>query len=181
MRKVILSMMVSLDNFIEPTNPEEEWAVWDDEMTKYIMDFFNEVDTFLYGRVAYESMLDYWPKATGEFADIMNKTPKLVFSRTLNKADWNANIINGNIKDKITQIKMQPGKNLVLFAGTDIASAFINLDLIDEYRIIVNPLILGGGKPLFQNIKSRQNLKLINIKRFTCGNVILYYEPVQQQ
>jgi dihydrofolate reductase len=177
MREVILSMMVSVDGFIEASNPEEEWFVCDDEMAKYMMEFFSRVDTFLYGRVSYEAMLKYWPSATGEFADTMNRMPKIIFSRTLDKVGWNAKLIKDNIAEEIQKTKQQPGKDLALFAGADVASSFIKLGLIDEFRLIVNPVVLGSGKPLFKNIKSKLKLKLIKSKSFNCGNIILFYVP----
>lgn len=180
MRKVILSMMVSLDGFIEPLNPEEEWAVWDAEMEKYIMEFFSTVDTFIYGRVSYQTMLNYWPTATGAFADFMNNTPKLVFSKTLSNAAWNATIIRNVVKEEILKIKQEPGKDLAIFGGADIASTFIKLGLVDEYRLIVNPVVLGNGKPLFKDFEDKFSLKLIKTQEFACGNVLHCYQPIKQ-
>ncbi len=178
MRKVILHMVVSLDGFIEGPDKELDWFVDDDEMFKYFHDLLNSVDAMLYGRVSYQLMADYWPAATSEFADKMNKMPKIVFSRTLEKVEWNnSRLVKENIAEEISKMKQQPGKDLVLFAGADIASTFRQLGLIDEYRIIVNPVVLGSGKPLFKDIMDRLNLKLLKTKTFSCGNVILYYQP----
>ncbi|HTE32123.1 MAG TPA: dihydrofolate reductase family protein [Chryseolinea sp.] len=180
MRKVILSVMVSLDGMIETTNPEEEWFVWDDEMAEYFNTFFKSLDAFIYGRKAYESMLNYWPAATGKFADIMNNTPKFVFSRTLKKAEWNSTIISGNIREEMMKIKSQPGKDIALFAGAEIACAFIKEGLIDEFRLIVNPVVLGKGTPLFNDFTTKFLLKFTKAQPFNCGNVILYYQPNNQ-
>lgn len=174
MRRVVLSMMVSVDNLIEPDNPQENWFTWDEEMAAYMMGFFKSVDTFIYGRKSYEVMNSFWPNATGEFADIMNQMPKLVFSKTLQQAEWNSTIIS-NI-DTMKEIKRQPGKDLALFAGANITASFMQAGLIDEYRMIVNPVVLGSGKPLFNKIP-RVPLRLVKSQTFACGNIILYYQP----
>jgi dihydrofolate reductase len=93
MRKVILSMMISVDCYTEAVNPEENWHNWDEEMSSYMMNFFNTVDTFIYGRKSYEDMIAYWPIRKDEFARVMNQTPKLVFSRTLDEVTWNSPLI----------------------------------------------------------------------------------------
>jgi dihydrofolate reductase len=98
----------------------------------------------------------------------------------LEKVEWkNSRLIKENIKEEMLRLKQQPGKDLVLFAGADIASTLLQLSLIDEYRIIVNPVVLSNGKPFFKDIKERLSLKLLNTKKFNCGNVILYYQPVK--
>jgi dihydrofolate reductase len=181
MRKVILSMMLSLDGFIEGPSRELDWHVWDEEMEKYMYgDVLNKADAILLGRVAYQLLADYWPSAADSIAPKMNNLPKIVFSKTLEKVEWNnSRLVKENIADEVSKMKQQPGKDLVLFAGADIASTFIQLGLIDEYQIIVNPVILGSGKPLFKGIKDKLNLKLLKIKTFSCGNIILYYQPVK--
>jgi len=129
--------------------------------------------------VSCQLMVDYWPNATGEFANKMNRMPKIVFSRTLEKVEWNnTRLIKDNIAEEISKMKQQPGKDLVLFAGADIAETLRQLGLIDEYRLLVNPVILGSGKPLFQNITDRIKLKLLKTQTFNCGNVLLCYKPI---
>jgi dihydrofolate reductase len=177
MRKVILSIMVSIDGFVEGPNRELDWFVWDEEMEKYMTDFFSTVDTFLYGRVAYELMVNYWPSVTSEFGNKMNSMSKIVFSKTLEKVEWNAILVKENIAEEISKIKQEPGKDLVLFAGAGILSTFMQLGLIDEYRLIVNPVVLGKGNPLFKGLNDKLYLKLLGTKTFSCGNVILYYQP----
>jgi dihydrofolate reductase len=174
MRKVILSMMVSIDGYMESRDPTEYWTTWDEEMAAYMMDFFSKVDTFIYGRKAYEAMIDYWPPLTDPFATIMNQTPKLIFSRTLENVTWNGTLLRDNGVEEIKKRKLQPGKDMALFAGANLAATFIEHNLIDEYRLIVNPIVLAEGKPLFGD---RLQLKLRQVKTFSCGNVILYYEP----
>jgi dihydrofolate reductase len=150
MRKVIVSIFLSLDGSFEGPNKELDWHVWDDEMEKYMSNFLNNVDGILLGRVAYQLLADYWtvaiPKTTmprnpGEehplITERMNSLPKIIISKTLDKVEWkNSTLIQVNIKDEILKLKQQPGKDLVLFGGANIASALQQLGLIDEYRII---------------------------------------------
>ena len=171
-------MVVSLDGFIEGPNKELDWFIDDDETFKYFHDLLDSVDAMLYGRVSYQLMADYWPAANDEFAYKMNKMPKIIFSRTLERVGWNnSRLVKENIREEISKIKQQPGKDLVLFAGADIASTFRQLDLIDEYRLLVTPVVLGHGKPLFKDVKDKFSLKLLNTKTFDCGNVLLCYQP----
>jgi dihydrofolate reductase len=179
MRKVILSMMVSLDGYMESRNPDEYWHIFDEQMVAYITELFKTVDTFIYGRKSYEAMIAYWPPLDDEFARIMNETPKLVFSRTLDHVEWNSRLIKDNVVAEMQQLKQQEGKDMVLFAGADIAETFIKNNLIDEFRLIVNPVVLGGGKPLFKNINHTMKLKHTGTTVFNCGNVLQIYEPIE--
>ncbi len=178
MRKVILHMVVSLDGLIEGPNKELDWHAWDDEIEKYADDLLSTVDAILLGRVAYQLFADYWPSAKDSITPKMNNLPKIVFSKTLEKVEWkNSRLVKYNIAEEIQKLKQQPGKDLVLFGGAGIASTFIKLGLIDEYRIIVNPVVLGRGNPLFNGLKDKFNLKLLKTKTYSSGNVILYYQP----
>ena len=172
--------MVSLDGYIESRNPDEYWHNWNDEMNVYMMDFFKTVDTFIYGRISYEAMVAYWPQLTDEFAQIMNQTSKLVFSRTLKGVEWNSRLIKENAVDEIKRLKREHGKDMVLFAGADLAETFIKNDLIDEFRIIFNPVVLGGGKPLFKNINAPLRLELTATNTFNCGNILQIYKPIRK-
>ena len=169
--------MVSVDGFMEGKDPDYNWHNWDNEMASYMMGFFKTVDTFIYGRKSYESMIAYWPSQKGEFADVMNQTKKLIFSRTLENISWNSSLIKTNVREQINVLKKQDGKNMVLFGGADLAETFIANNLVDEFRLIVNPVLLGIGKPLFKNVHEIYQLKLKDTIRFACGNIILIYEP----
>ncbi len=186
MRKIILSNLVSLDGYFEGPNREIDWHNVDEEFNEYAIDFLNSVDTLLFGRVTYQLMASYWPTPTAIendpiVADKMNSLPKIVFSRTLDKVEWeNSRLVNENIAEEVSKLKQQPGKDLAIFGSSDLALTLIQHGLIDEYRIIVNPVVLGNGKPLFKGIKNRLNLKLLKTKVFRSGNVCLYYEPVER-
>lgn len=122
-------------------------------------------------------MLDYWPKETGTFANIMNTTSKLVFSRTLDQVQWNSTLMKEINPQEIAALKRQPGKDLVLCAGADITRSFIAHKLIDEFRIIVNPVVLGKGNPLFKQLIAPLKLELSATRSFKCGNALLVYKP----
>jgi dihydrofolate reductase len=189
MRKVILSNMVTLDGFFEGPNKELDWHIVDEEFNQYANDLLSKVDALLFGRVTYQLMADYWPAAATnpstpqsdvEIADKMNNLPKIVFSKTLQEVKWNnSRLVKENIADEISKMKHQPGKDMVIFGSGSIVSTFMQHGLIDEYRIIVNPIVLGNGNPLFKGINGKQNLKLLNTKVFDSGIVILFYEPAQ--
>jgi len=170
-------MMVSLDGYTESRDPDEYWFTFDEEMAAYMMDFFTTVDTFIYGRKSYEAMIAYWPPRDDAFARVMNETPKLVFSRTLATVEWNSRLIPGDAAGEMRRLKQLPGKDMVLFAGADLAKTFIKEGLIDEYRIILNPVVLGAGKPLFADIAETTRLQHLWTRTFACGTNLLVYGP----
>ena len=189
MRKVILSNSVTLDGFFAGPNGELDWFIVDEEFKQYANDLLSNVDALLFGRVTYQLMADYWPAAATnpstsksdlEIADKMNNLPKIVFSKTLQEVKWNnSRLVKENIAEEISKMKQQPGKDMVIFGSGSIVSTFMQLGLIDEYRIIVNPVVLGSGKPLFKGMNDKQNLKLLKTRVFSSGIVILFYEPAQ--
>jgi dihydrofolate reductase len=183
MRKVILFNMVTLDGFFEGPNREIDWHHVDAEFNEFAIAQLDSADGLLFGRITYQLMANYWPTPTAMendpiVADKMNNLPKIVLSRTLEKAEWNnTRLIKENIADEISKLKQQPGKDLLLFGSADLASTLTQLGLIDEYRIMVNPVVLGSGNPLFKRIHHRLDLKLVNARTFRSGNVLLYYQP----
>ena len=191
MRKVILSISVTLDGFFEGPNKELDWHIVDEEAKEYAKDLLSNVDTLLFGRVTYQLMADYWPSAATnpstsksdlEIADKMNNLPKIVFSKTLQQVEWNnSRLVKENIAEEISKMKQQPGKDMVIFGSGSIVSTFMQHGLIDEYRIIVNPIVLGNGKPLFKGINDKQNLKLLKTEVLGSGVVILYYQPIGKE
>ena len=129
-------------------------------------------------------MANYWPTATEEaiIAEKMNNLPKIVFSRTLGKIEWkNAKSVKEIIPEEISKMKQLPGKDMVILGSGSIVSALMQFGLIDEYRIIVNPFILGNGKPLFRGLKNRLNFKLLRTETFSSGNVLLSYQPEKKK
>jgi dihydrofolate reductase len=182
---VIFQMLVTLDGYFEGPNRDISWHNVDEEFNEFAVDFLSSVDTLLFGRVTYELMASYWPtpdaiKDDPIVAEKMNALAKIVFSRTLDTVGWdNTRLVKENGAEELLKLKQQPGKDLALFGSSDLALTFIQHGLIDEYRIMVNPVILGNGKPLFKGIKDGLKLKLTKTKTFRNGNVLLYYEPVR--
>lgn len=187
MRKVIVSNYVTIDGFFAGPNGELDWFIWDDEMAKFSTDQLKTMGTILLGRVTYQLFADYWPtpsayKENPIIAPMMNELPKIVFSSTLNRAEWNNSmVVKENIAEEISKLKKQPGKDMVIFGSGTIVSAFAKLGLIDLYRLIVNPVVLGSGKPLFKGLDNKLKLKLLNAKALGSGNVILEYEPIKDK
>lgn len=183
MRKIIYWVHESLDGHIEGPNGEFDWPAMGPELSAYAIGMNDGVDTFLYGRVVWEMMSAFWPNAESmsddehdlKFAPIWRETPKVVFSRTLEKADWNARVISENIAEEVTALKQQTGKDLLLTGGSSLAAALTELGLIDDYRIVVHPVVLGGGKGLFLKTH-RINLRLVESRTFDSQTVLLRYE-----
>ncbi len=189
-RKIIVSEMVTLDGFFAGPNGEIDWHIVDEEFNQYAIDLLNTVDTILFGRKTYQLFEGYWParykpltsKSDLEIAHDINNITKIVFSSTLESVEWkNARLLKEIIPEEIVKMKQQPGKNMVVYGSGSIVSALMNLGLIDEYRIIVNPVILGNGKPLFKGLKDKLNLRLLETKTFGSGNVLLCYRPAKKE
>jgi dihydrofolate reductase len=186
-RKIIVSNYVSLDGFFAGPEGEIDWFVWDEETAENSKELLGSIDTILFGRVTYELMASYWPTASPPADDpviieAMNNLPKIVFSMTLEKVGWNnSRLVKDNIAEEISKMKQQAGKDMVIFGSGSIVSTLAQLGLIDEYRIFVNPIVLGRGKPLFKGIKGRINLKHLETKTFHNGVVLLCYLPSREE
>ena len=187
MRKFFVFNLVTLDGYFEGPNRDISWHNVDAEFNDYAIDMLNSVDTLLFGRVTYELMARYWPtpdaiKNDPVVAERMNNLPKVVFSRTLDKAGWNnTRLVKADIEEEIKKMKKQPGKDIALLGSGSIMSELAQQGLIDEYGIMVNPLVLGSGKPLFAGIKDRLDLKLLKTRTFRNGNVLLSYQPAAKE
>lgn len=183
MRKIIFQMMVSLDGYFEGPNHELDWHLVDGEFNDYAADLLDSVDTLLFGRVTYQLMAGYWPTPAAMTDDPviaakMNGLSKIVFSRTLTKADWNnTRLVRENAVEEISKLKRQPGRDMAIFGSSDLAVSLMPAGLIDEYRIFVNPVVLGSGKPLLKGLNARLDLKLARTKVFESGLVLLCYMP----
>jgi dihydrofolate reductase len=189
MRKIITTTWVTLDGFIAGPNGEMEWVgeFYDEAMGTYESDIVDAADTLLLGRVTYESFAGSWPHVPdnpttpeGEkaYARKLNAMQKIVFSKTLPTVEWNnSRLVKEIIPADIEQLKREPGRDMLIYGSASIVQALTNLGLIDEYQVLVHPVILGGGKPLFQNIKDQVKLKLVNSKTHPSGVVVLTYQP----
>ena len=180
MRNIILDLAVSLDGFIEGPHGETDWCIMDDDMD--FEGFLSGIDTIFYGRVSYDTWGNYTPEASAGLSEQVlwkevHSKQKYVFSRE-SRVDKNAIFISNDIAKKIMEIKKQKGKDIWLYGGANLIRSFIQLGLIDRYRISVHPVALGSGKPLFENLKERLTLKLTETNRFSSGVVQLVYKPV---
>jgi dihydrofolate reductase len=193
MRKIISMIHLSLDGMASGPNDELEWISYDDELEQYAHSMHDMTDAVIWGRRTYEGMAGYWLTVPGnpgstpaelEHARFLENATKIVVSRTLDRIDWNNTknkvLIKDNIAEQINKIKQQPGKDIWFLGSTNLAQTFMQLDLIDEYRININPTVLGSGKPLFANVNRNIPLKLLESKTFKSGVVALRYEPVRK-
>src|SRR3972149_1133623 len=187
MRKIIVFNLVTVDGFFAGPNGEIDWHNYDGEMGAHSAEQMKTLGALIFGHTTYDLMTSYWPTPEGirsepVVAGRMNSVPKIVFSKTLKEVKdgphWkNVKILHEIKPEEIIEIKEQEGKDIAIFGSGTIVQQFTNLGLIDEYRLIVNPLILGNGKSLFKDIKNKLDLKLRSAKVFKNGNVLLCYEP----
>lgn len=153
-------------------------SIWGPELEKLSLEQLNRADFLVFGRITYEGMADYWKKEKGEIADLMNKIPKLVFSRTLKSVDWNnSSLVQGNASEEISRLKTQGNGDMYIFGSANLSETFINDDLFDEYRIGISPVILGKGRPLFSKEIQTKQLELISAQQLVNGGVLLKYKP----
>lgn len=180
--------LVSVDGFFAGVDGSIDWHVVDDEFNQYALEVIKDLDTILFGRVTYQIFEDFWPKALSDpklskedqrIAQFIDSANKIVFSTTLGKVTWkNTTLLHVIDAGTIEKLKQETGKDLVIYGSGTLVRQLANLGLIDEYRVIVNPVILGKGKPLFEDIH-KKNLTLLKTKKFNSGNILLCYEPAQ--
>jgi dihydrofolate reductase len=183
MRKLFSFNLVSLDGLFEgPQQDDIGWQNVDDEFNEFAAEQLETVGVILFGRVTYQGMASFWPTPFAiendpVIADQMNRFPKIVVSRTLDKADWNnTRLIKDNVAEEITRLKQQPGNDLAIFGSANLTASLMQLGLVDEFRIMVNPIILGSGTPLFNSVHLPLKLQLLKTRTFRSGNVLLYYQ-----
>lgn len=181
MRQLIMWNVVTLDGFFEgPKSWDLDWhdTAWGEELEQFGIEQMNAADVLLFGRATYQGMAGYWPSAEGVVADLMNAIPKIVFSRTLESADWNnTRLVRGPAEEEVVRLKQQPGKDMLVFGSADLCSALMRHGLIDEYRLGLAPVVLGGGTPLFKPSQERVKMTLLEAKPLRTGCVILRYRP----
>ncbi|UYO06484.1 dihydrofolate reductase family protein [Paenibacillus sp. PSB04] len=191
MRKLVLFLHSSLDGFVEGPNGEMDigWVSYDADLEKLAKEILSTADTVIWGRGTYQMMHGYWPSVPSDpsasqheldHAEWIEKTNKVVFSTTLEKVEWNnSRLVKNNVKEEIMNLKQQPGRDMVILGSPRFAHYLMELDLIDEYKITVSPVLIGSGLPLFQGIKEKINLKLIENKTFDSGAIGLVYQAVK--
>ncbi|MER7678243.1 dihydrofolate reductase family protein [Streptomyces sp. NPDC096934] len=184
MRKIVLMMSVSLDGYIEGPDHEIGWHRVDEELHRHFNEEISRFGALLDGRVTHELMAAYWPTADqdpastpteAEFAGIWRDIPKIVYSRTLERSDWNTTVVREVVPEEVRALKEEPGGDLGL-GGADLAATFLRHDLVDELRIYVHPVLIGGGTPLFPKADALTALRLTGTRTFGNGVVLLRYE-----
>jgi dihydrofolate reductase len=184
MRKLIVWNLMTLDGYFEGKEPWQldfHMLAWGDELERYATELGNEGDMLVFGRKTYEGMASYWQTATEtpEIAKYMNGIAKIAVSRTLKQADWNNTRVVSDPVAELTALKQQSGKTMFVFGSAELADSLAKAGLIDEYRICLVPVILGGGNPHFKPASAQVPLKLLEAKALKTGGVILRYEPVK--
>lgn len=187
MRKVIVSMNVTLDGYMSGVNCELDWhfKTWTKEMADLLYEQLSRADTILLGRITYNAMASYWPTRAKDlsfprediaFADLMNNYTKLVFSKTSAISPWNnSKLLKGEPAAEILKLKQKPGRDMIIYGSGKIVNSLAKSHLIDEYQLWVHPVLLGKGKPLFKDLEQQSRMKLSKIKTFSSGVVLLYY------
>jgi len=193
MRKLKLQMQLSIDGFVAGPNGEMDWMTWnwDDEIKNYVNDLTDSIDCILLGGHMPAGFIPYWesvvadkenPQNRGigeyEFGKKMTDTPKVVFTKTIEKSIWSNTVLaKGDITEEVNRLKAQPGKDIITYGGANFASNLIKHNLIDEYHLFINPTAIGNGMTIFKEIGQSLNLKLVKAIPFECGIVVLCYEP----
>jgi dihydrofolate reductase len=189
MRKVISFVHLSLDGFAAGPNDELDWISYDPELQSYAHAMHDEMDAVIWGRRTYEGMASYWltvpadPESSPaelEHARWLGTVTKIVASRTLERVAWGDDtktlLINDDLPTAISALKQQPGKDMWLMGSTTLLGTFMQLDLIDEYRFTIQPVVMGQGKPLFTQVTRRFPLRLLSAQTFASGVAALHYE-----
>jgi dihydrofolate reductase len=183
MRKLIVFNNITVDGYFTDKNNDMSWAhTSDPEWDKFTAENAKSDAAFLFGRVTYEMMAGFWPTpfAIENYPDVakgMNDNPKIVFSKTINKPGWqNSRVVKGDLIEEVKKIKNETGSDILIFGSGTIVSQLTDAGLIDEYQIVVHPLVLGSGRTMFEGMKNKVKLKLTNQRSFKNGNMLLYYQ-----
>ncbi|MDN5846499.1 MAG: dihydrofolate reductase family protein [Candidatus Nitrosocosmicus sp.] len=184
MRKLKLQVDISVDGCIAGPNNEMDWLICEDDCMKCIDDIAESVDTIIMGRKMVDEFISHWSSRMNKsddpwnaFAKKMIEIPKIVFTKTLTKSNWiNTEIAKGDLKDEITKLKDQDGEDILVYGGASFDSSLIKEKLVDEFYLLVVPIVFGKGKTIFKDLKEIQKLTLIESKVFDGGLVLLHYE-----
>jgi dihydrofolate reductase len=183
MRKIIYWVHASIDGFIDGPNGEFDWPTMGPEVSAYSEALDRRVDTLLFGRPVWEMMVGFWPEAESisqdphdvAFAPFWRATPKIVFSRSHPGDEWTDRVIKDDIHAQVSALKAEPGADLLLTGGSDLAATLTALGLIDEYHVAVHPVVLGGGRKLFARPEQRINLRTVDSRLLDGSVVVTHY------
>ena len=180
MRKLIVQSSVSLDGFVAPAKgaPDHRSEPEDPALKQRKLDWLGHTGTHLMGRVTYEEMAAHWPDSGDDYAAPMNDLPKVVFSKTLQDASWNdTSIARGELAEEISALREEPGGDIVAWGGASFVQALSRAGLVDEYRLVINPVALGDGLPLFKDLPAPVSLQLIEATTYATGAALHIYRP----
>ena len=183
MRKIVVFNLVTLDGYFAGQDGDISWHNVDAEFNEFAIEKVKAGNTLLFGRVTYELMAGFWPtpeaiKRDPIMAERMNNLPKIVFSRTLDRVEWNnTRLVKADMLSEVRKMKQESGTNMTILGSGSIISQLAQHELIDEYQLLVNPVVLGKGKSMFQGLRDKLALKLTKSRIFGNGNVLLHYEP----
>jgi dihydrofolate reductase len=182
MRRVVLQMAVTLDGYVAGLGGEGDWGLPAEhpDVRAWKVASLRQTGTHIMGRVTYDQMAEHWPTATDDYAAFMNKIPKVVFSKTLPTAEWaGSRIARGDLAEEITALKSESGGEIMAHGGAAFVQALSRLGLIDEYRLVILPVALGNGLPLFKDLAGPLRVDLVEAKSFPDGTVIHVYQPIR--
>jgi dihydrofolate reductase len=180
MRPVVLQMGITMDGFVHGASGYEDWGLppEETEVVEWKAASLREAGTHIMGRVTYEEMAAVWPVSTGVYADVMNQIPKVVFSATLASADWaDSRIASGDLASNIAQLKREGGGVILAHGGATFVNALIRAGLIDEYRLVIHPVVIGNGTSLFGALSKPLRLDLVQTRNFPSGTTISVCRP----
>ena len=183
LRRVVLQMGVSLDGFVHGAKGYEDWGLppEDDDVVAWKVASLCEAGTHIMGRATYEAMASVWPNTTGVYADVMNEIPKVVFSKTLIRADWaESRIAGGDLAEDIDRLKREPGGVILAHGGATFVDALIRDGLLDEYRLVIHPVAIGHGTGLFSALREPRRLDPIEARTFPSGTAIHVYRQREE-
>jgi dihydrofolate reductase len=181
MRKVIVQMSVSVDGFVAPVKgaPDHRSAPEDPSLKQRKLAWLRETGTHAMGRVTYQEMARHWPYSSDDYAAPMNDLPKVVFSSTLQRADWNdSRVARGELDEEIAALRREPGGDIIAWGGASFVQSMSRAGLVDEYRLVINPVALGGGLPLFNDLPAPISLQLVEATTYATGAVLHIYRAV---
>lgn len=181
MRKLVVWNMMTLDGYFEGPKPWEldfHLIVWGDELEAFSLEQAEDIGTLLFGRRTYEGMAAHWSKESGAIADFMNAVEKVVASRSLEQVEWsNSRLLQGQLPEAVSELKQAPGKDIYVFGSAELAASLLRHALVDEYRLCLVPVVLGGGNPLFKPADEWLKMRLLETRALTNGGIILRYAP----
>jgi len=184
MRKLKLQVQMTVDGYVAGPNGEMDWMIfnWDDKLNNYVRELSEPVDCIVLGRKLAQGFIPYWASKPEEEevagVDKMNNTPKVVFTRTLDKNEWDNTVLaKGDLVDEIMKLKKQPGKDIIVYGGATFVNALFKAGLIDEFHLFINPVVIGSGMTIFNGLENKHELTLVKSTAFDCGIVVLHYVP----